>query len=932
MARKWGVFFHSLHSVLRPGRGGISGPLGSRRRPPLAVYGVLTVVACLGTLVTPAIASLPRSNAIANAPAIAQTVDTAPADAETAPGLEQRAREHYEAGRFSEAAIAFEQAANRYQAAGNLEQAAACQVNQAKALQGLGLYKQAIMVLQTVLQSPAQPTLLLENLAAGEVGLGELRSRLSDLPASSTTVFALRSLGDALQVGGDLGQAQVLLEHSLALAEALSLTEEIAPIYLSLGNLTRTQAVAKVRLNNLTVEAAIAQLQKPLSPIQQALQRRRIEAAEQFMSQTNAALDEYQQAIQAEGSTPLIQVQAQLNTLSLLLDIQQWSAAIAVIPPLYPLLEALPVSQAKVRAHINFADSLMRLAEQPSALTALSPDISPMVQAAQILAAVQQQAQSLNNPQIESYALGSLGELYRRTQQWAEAEALTQQALDRVNAVSATNLPLTVNDTDLAYRWYRQLGQILATQGDREGAIEAYETALTILQDRLRLDVASSNLNYQFSFSQEAQDPVHRELMDLLLQPETPSQKELQRVREVSSSLLEAELTSFSQEPCAVARPQEIDQIVQANEQNVALVYPVVLPDRLEVVVKLPHRSELLHYRELIPQAQLLAQLDELQQALEEDYTFATVKDLSQELYDWLLAPAIAQLQAAQVDTLVFTLDRYLQPIPMAALYDGQDYLIKRYAIAEFLGLSVERSSTQLQQSDLKIMAAGLSTIPPLLPPSVRDIFSPLTFVEQELAALNGLNQQGIRVETLQDEQFTLANFNRQLNADNFPIVHLATHGQFSVDPDRTFLMTSGEFGNALVAVNELAALFRVRGQIRLDTIELLVLNACETAAGDDLATLGIAGTAVRAGANSAIASLWTLDDAPSVAFTQTLYDQLRQPSMSKAKALQAAQLALLANPLYQHPRYWSPYILAGNWLPLTTSRSASSVETSRSN
>jgi CHAT domain-containing protein len=112
-----------------------------------------------------------------------------------------------------------------------------------------------------------------------------------------------------------------------------------------------------------------------------------------------------------------------------------------------------------------------------------------------------------------------------------------------------------------------------------------------------------------------------------------------------------------------------------------------------------------------------------------------------------------------------------------------------------------------------------------------------------------------------------------------------------------------------------------VRGRDRQDPIELLVLNACETASGDDLATLGIAGTAVKAGARSAIASLWTLDDAPSVKFTEILYSHLQQPDVSKAEALQKAQLALLQDPLYRHPRYWSPYILAGNWLPLTSSR-----------
>ena len=436
------------------------------------------------------------------------------------------------------------------------------------------------------------------------------------------------------------------------------------------------------------------------------------------------------------------------------------------------------------------------------------------------------------------------------------------------------------------------------------------------------------NLNSQFSFSEEAQEPVYRELMDLLLQPKNLSQENLQEVRELSSSLLEAELTSFLQEPCAIATPNEIDEIVQEEDQKAAIIYPIVLSDRLEVIVKLPGDQELLHYGEGIQEERLLEKLKELQLALEEDYTFEAVDALSQEFYTWMIKPAEESLKANQIDTLIFTLDRKLQTIPMAALYDGEEYLIENYAIAEFLGLREEGDNEPLQPKDLKIMAAGLSSVPASLPDEVENNFVPLKYVTDELDRINSLEENdGISVTTLQDKKFTLKDFNTRLNEDKFPVVHLATHGQFSVNPKSTFLLTSGESNDALVEVNELAALFRVRGLIRLDSIALLVLNACETASGDDLATLGIAGTAVRAGARSAIASLWTLNDKLSVGFTQSLYDNLKQADISKAKALQQAQQALLKTPQYRHPRYWSPYILAGNWLPLiTTSRSTGSA------
>lgn len=961
MARKRGIFFRPIFTFLNSPQHQARQQWGRWfsivYRLPLIAYGLLAVLALIFTTVMPGFARVSLISvatvAQTNSQTGSQTITQSSPESASAQELEQRAKGYYDAGQFSDAVAAFDQAAILYRQSGNLEQAAANQINQARALQSLGLYNQAIVILQAVLQTPQQPTPLLQDFqveiqcAEESDVLNPLRERLQKLPVSSinaaTTVAALRSLGDALQVTGDLEQACTILHYSLELAETQPLTDALAPIYLSLGNLVRTQAIADLRLNHLTPEQAMAQLQKQLSPIRQELQRRQTEAAQRFMTQTGAALNYYQQATNGSGTsdrqgtndaTLLIQAQAQLNALSLRLDRQEWSEAAAFIPSLSPLLNNLPLSRSATEAHINLAQSLMRMSEQQPESASLSRSSDLMRQSAQLLATARQQAIDLGITQTESYALGSLGGLYERTQQWSEAKDLTQQALEKVNAVSVENLPHTVSDVDLAYRWYRQLGRILITQNeeDEQAAIESYEAAVSMLQKRLQLDIASSNLNYQLSFNQDAQEPVHRELMDLLLRSEEPSQENLWRVREVSTSLLEAELTSFLQEPCDIVTPEQIDRFVQQRAQRVAIFYPIILPDRLEVIVKLPDNQNLLHYRHLIPQEQLLEKLDSLQLALEEDYTFNAVETLSQQFYEWIVQPAEEQLEANQVDTLVFTLDRQLQTIPMAALYDGETYLIDKYAISEFLGLRVGGSVEPLQQQELKIMAAGLSFIPPLLPENIRDNFLPLNHVNQELDEIDALQDDGIRVITLRDDNFTLPGFNTRLNEDQFPVIHLATHGQFSVDPQRTFLLTSGELTNGLIEVNELAALFRTRGQIRLDSIELLVLNACETAAGDNLATLGLAGTAVRAGARSAIASLWTLDDAPSVDFTRVLYEHLRQPNVTKAEALRQAQLELMHNPQYRHPRYWSPYILAGNWLPLTTSSSSGLTGSNPSN
>ncbi|NJK27948.1 MAG: CHAT domain-containing protein [Coleofasciculaceae cyanobacterium SM2_3_26] len=97
--------------------------------------------------------------------------------------------------------------------------------------------------------------------------------------------------------------------------------------------------------------------------------------------------------------------------------------------------------------------------------------------------------------------------------------------------------------------------------------------------------------------------------------------------------------------------------------------------------------------------------------------------------------------------------------------------------------------------------------------------------------------------------------------------------------------------------------------------MELLVLSACQTAAGDDRAALGLAGVAVRAGARSTLATLWLVDDRAAALVMSQFYRELAAPDTpKKAEAIRRAQVSLMANPDYQHPFYWAPYILVGNW------------------
>jgi len=185
--------------------------------------------------------------------------------------------------------------------------------------------------------------------------------------------------------------------------------------------------------------------------------------------------------------------------------------------------------------------------------------------------------------------------------------------------------------------------------------------------------------------------------------------------------------------------------------------------------------------------------------------------------------------------------------------------------------------------------------------------FPALNFDAGELQSIDASN----RCDTLVDEGFTLAKLNHKLTDEQYSIIHIASHGQFDKDVKNTFVLTY----DSKLTLNDLEALIRP-SQYRGRPVELLVLSACQTAAGDDRAALGLAGVAVKAGARSALATLWFVNDQSTSTLITEVYNQLRQtPPVSKAKALQAAQTKLLSDRRYRHPCYWSPYLIIGNWL-----------------
>ncbi|MGB7443299.1 MAG: CHAT domain-containing protein [Coleofasciculaceae cyanobacterium] len=680
--------------------------------------------------------------------------------------------------------------------------------------------------------------------------LEEVEETLQNQPDSLLKAAGLRNLGNILRVFGNLDKSQQVLQQSRQIAQRWQSSQDIGAALFSLGN---------------TARAMYDQAQA-------------LEKEQEAQHQAQEALTFYQQAATLSTS-PTTKLQAQLNQLSLLVDTEQFSATRSLLPQIQSQLLNLPPSRTVVYGWINLAQSLMKMKRGADRGNVTLPSV------AQILANAIQQAKSLGDRRAQSYALGHLGELYEVNGQWSEAIAFTQQALQE-----ATNSP------EIAYKWQWQLGRLLKEQGNREEAIAAYSEAYNHLQS-LRHDLVAINPDVQFSFREEV-EPVYRQLVDLLLQPQgnlEPTQENLGQARQVIESLQLAELDNFFREACLDAKV-DIDQVIDQEDPTAAAIYPIILENRLEVIFKLPNQP-LRHYTTPISQSQVERTLDELWYNLTQPDTLRKAQSLSQQVYNWLIQPVEKDLAQSEIQTLVFVLDGSLRNIPMAALYDGQQYLVEKYSIAITPGLQLF-DPKPLGKEQLNALTAGLT--------EPRHGFPPLNNVDDELKQI----QSEIPSHLLLNQQFTTEALQDQMSQP-FPVVHLATHGQFSSNAEETFILAWDE----PIKVNDLDTLLQTGNPNSSNVIELLVLSACETAAGDKRATLGLAGVAVRAGARSTLASLWSVDDESTALLMSQFYKELANNQLTKAEALRRAQLALLKHPQYQRPLFWSPYVLLGNWL-----------------
>jgi CHAT domain-containing protein len=430
-----------------------------------------------------------------------------------------------------------------------------------------------------------------------------------------------------------------------------------------------------------------------------------------------------------------------------------------------------------------------------------------------------------------------------------------------------------------------------------EEAQQAYRLAIENLRPiRNEVSVAYQVRNETF---REGVGSLYFEMADLLLsRAKTASDPKVNEsliidARNTLEDFKTAELQDYFQEDC-VQPSQSLSQTLQTASPNTAILYPILLQDRMEIIVNFP--SGLKQYTVSVPEKELTQQARQFRSVLQQSENLEHQKS-SEKLYSWLIQPLEKDLQAEGIHTLVMVPDGALRSIPLSALYNGKEFLIEKYAIATTPGLTMT-DPQPLNRDSIKVLSLGITQ-------EVQG-FPALPFVEKELETLAGMYEG----TTLMNEDFVVQKMENQLKNEDYNVVHIASHGLVESNVKNTFVLAFDQ-KITMDRLAELVGMFRFRKA----PLELLTLSACETAAGDDRAALGLAGVAVKAGARSALATLWFIDDAVASDLIGEFYKQLQNPALSKAQALQKAQVKILQDPQFHHPNFWSPFLLINNWL-----------------
>lgn len=568
---------------------------------------------------------------------------------------------------------------------------------------------------------------------------------------------------------------------------------------------------------------------------------------------------------------------------------------------------------------------------------------------------------------LAAEVLDGLAQLYEDQERAPEALELTERAIAGMQVSEARDLMVNLE-------WRR--GRVLRRLGQVSLALLAYQRAVDHIE-AIRQDIPVEYTDGRSSF-RETLEPVYLGLADLLLLQANEGGAEQQaqlirRARDTVELIKQTELEDFLGDRCVT---DAVRAAARAIPAGTAVLYPIILPERLELLVEtaggLQRRTVNVAADQVRSMSLRLAASMRNLGAYEQG---------SQQIYRWLIAPVESLLADQRIDTVVVVPDGVLRLLPFAALHDGKRFMAEKYAVAVVPGLTLTHVLDP-DRRERKTLLAGLSEPGPVvdkLPGGIAEAIlgstpakkaaadsasrtpmlrstrafarrgdartaapsgAPPPDAEQrktapagdEARAVSRSASEGARLRQLlalpgvKGEIDALGQLTRNQTLFNEEFTLAALQRQLTVESHSIVHIAShGFFGGTadtsfIMAFDDVLTMDGLQSLLRSETlqknpIELLTLSACETAEGDDRSPLGMSGAALKARAGSVLGSLWPVSDEAAKAMMRTFYQGLSTEGLSKIKSLQKAQRRLIDSADMRHPFFWAPFVLIGNWL-----------------
>lgn len=531
-------------------------------------------------------------------------------------------------------------------------------------------------------------------------------------------------------------------------------------------------------------------------------------------------------------------------------------------------------------------------------------------------------------------AIDALAQLYEEQGRHTDAVRLDAEGLTHAGSLTSR----TAADLRVRLEW-RQ-GRLLKRTGQRESALAAYQRAVDQLETiRLALPIEDEDGRSTYDTTI---DPLYMNLVDLLLddvdtQSPAVQAARLRKARDVIELTRQAEMQDFLGDRCSVANIESGNASADLPS-GTAVLYTILLPGHAELLLETARGIE--RRRVDVDGGALRATAKAFAEQLR--LGAPGYQANARQLYDWLIRPIENALTRNQTRVLVIVPSDTLRLVAMGALHDSKQFLVEKYALVSATGLTMTQTD-RANRSRIRSLVAGLSEPGPvvaklgqILAPALgqtaaakgiaadqagmrtlhRDLLATDSMEAMKQAlALPGVKEEVLAMgETLQgtlllNEKFTVNRFSHEAETGDYRILHIASHGIFGGSAESSFILAYDD----LLTLNGLEALLKSES-FRRNPIEILSLSACQTAEGNARAPLGISGAAIKARARSVVGTLWPVEDISARILMERFYVGLGKEGLDKAEALRQAQLALLKMLPYQHPMFWAPFTLIGNW------------------